>query len=110
MNEADITLRDSRSDAKSYRVCKVDLLCPYCGFYSPAEGPVPTMKSALVVCHRCHEAVMLQAANVLTPGSPVLDYYPKKLPTVDPFVPNDIADDYLEAQRCFSAGACMDVL
>jgi hypothetical protein len=35
----------------------------------------------------------------------VLDYHPKKSPTVDPFVPKDIADDYLEAQRCFMVGA-----
>jgi hypothetical protein len=87
MDEPDVSLRESGSEARSYRVCKADLLCPYCGFYSPAEGPVATQKSALVVCHKCHEAVMLEAENVFLPGRPVLDYHPKKVPTVDPLSP-----------------------
>ena len=33
------------------------------------------------------------------------DYYPRRNPTADPFIPADIAADYLEAQRCFGAGA-----
>lgn len=53
---------------------------------------------------------MIQAERLTTQGitgSPrvITDYYPKRVPTADPFVPKDIADDYLEAQRCFMAGA-----
>jgi Domain of unknown function (DUF4145) len=52
---------------------------------------------------------MIQSDH-LSPGQnnqqrPIADYYPKKSPVADPFVPKDIAEDYLEAQRCFMAGA-----
>lgn len=48
---------------------------------------------------------MLMQEGVTGAPRPIADYYPKRTPTVDPFVPPDIAADYLEAQRCFMAGA-----
>jgi hypothetical protein len=95
------------SQPKGFAVSTADILCPYCGYYAPAEGPV-VGKYALVSCHRCHEAVMIQAEKALQSAhqpSAVVDYYPRRAPTVDTFVPKDIAEDYLEAQRCFTAGA-----
>ena len=89
---------------RSFTVGKADLLCPHCGYYSSAEGPVATSTTALVVCKRCGKTTMIEAVTVTSPST-INDYYPKRVPTADPFVPSDIAEDYLEAQRCFSVRA-----
>lgn len=51
------------------------------------------------------QAERLHIPGVTNPPREITDYYPKRAPTADPFVPKDIAEDYLEAQRCFTAGA-----
>ena len=104
MNQDSIAVRGHRA-ARSYAVVQADLLCPHCGYYSTAEGPLITQKSAGVICKRCSEVVLLMGEGSLKAGDPVIDYYHRKVPTVDPFVPKDIGEDYLEAQRCFMAGA-----
>lgn len=100
----DIAVRGITATARSYAVCTVDLLCPHCGYYSVAEGPIVTNTSTLVKCHRCSQTTMIEAVTVHSPST-VNDYYPRRQITVDPFVPKEIAEDYLEAQRCFLAGA-----
>lgn len=103
MTKPDVAIR-GMGPGTSYNTCLADLLCPHCGYYSEAVGPIANVKCALVVCHRCGEAVMLETVNMQN-ASAVTDYYPKRTATVDAFVPKDIAEDFLEAQRCFSVGA-----
>lgn len=110
MEASNVAIRHIETNQRSFFVCVADILCPHCGTFSTFEGPVLNQKYTLVGCQRCREAVMIEAEKLQTPGrtgSPrvIADYYPKKSPTVDPFVPKDIGEDYLEAQRCFLVGA-----
>jgi len=90
---------------RAYPICVVDAVCPHCGVYSAFEGPVAG-NWAIVLCHRCEKGLMVESdALTIGAGHLLKDYHPKKSPTVDPFVPSEIAEDYLEAQRCFLAGA-----
>jgi Domain of unknown function (DUF4145) len=106
-----VAIKEVRKHSREFHYCRADILCPYCGYYSSAEGPVVGSQYALVSCHRCQKAVMITTEERalghtgLGGGRKVVDYHPKKSPTVDPFVPDEIADDYLEAQRCFMVGA-----
>src|SRR5215472_10771321 len=88
----------------------VDMLCPYCEYYAPANGPELAGGTLAVICYRCHGVVMIRFDTTVTAArgqyisDRIVDYYPKRKVTVDPQVPKDIAEDYLEAQRCFIAG------
>src|SRR5438105_891229 len=108
MGSRAVTLRSVKPQQQAFAVGVADILCPYCGYYAPAEGPV-IGKYVLVGCYRCKEAVMLLIDRDLAPGAVgvfgVTDYHPKKTPSTDPYVPKDIAEDYLEAQPCFNVGA-----
>lgn len=104
MSNPDVSIR-GHAQAHSFVIIKADIHCPHCGYFSAAEGPRASPKCATVICHKCSEAVMIQTENIDSPLSKVIDYYPKRVATVDPFVLKDIAEDYLEAQRCFSVAA-----
>lgn len=54
-------------------------------------------------CHQCNEPLYIRTDYVVkTQETVIVDYYPKRKVMVDPLVPQEIARDYLEAQRCFS--------
>ncbi len=98
MSAANVSVKSVSGANKSFNVCTADMLCPYCGYYAEAQGPIVSLKYALIRCHRCGEAVMIQSEG-FTGGAPsltVIDYHPKRMPTADPFVPKDIAEDYLK--------------
>ena len=110
MSTQSVVVRTVIKESRSFYICTADISCPHCGYFSTAEGPVLDGTYAIVGCLRCREAVMIQSERLNTAGTTnpsrvVTDYYPKKVPTADPFVPKDIAEDFLEAQRCFMAGA-----
>src|SRR5688500_10246522 len=93
----------SQGGNKAFRSCYGDMLCPHCGYYSPAEGAA-FGDYWILTCHKCKASVFIQ----VTAGAPnwqVVDYYPKNKPHVDALVPQEIGEDYLEAQRCFSVAA-----
>lgn len=86
----------------------IDMVCPRCGAFTQAEGGLLNTTSLAVLCYRCEQAVLIMFSQVITPGAPasaIEDYYPKRSVTADPHIPDDIAHDYLEAQRCFLVGA-----
>src|SRR6266568_7454481 len=85
---------------EKYDTCNADILCPYCGFFTTARGPVLSENFAIVGCHRCGGGTMIHGKYIYAGGvgAEVTDFFPKRLPTADPFVPKDIAEDYLEAQ------------
>jgi hypothetical protein len=98
-------VRSISGRARSYNVVIVDLICPHCGDSSTAEGPMSGRKYALILCMRCHKGIMIYDASNIQVNETLTDYYPKGTPTVNQFVPKDIGEDYIEAQRCFEAGA-----
>lgn len=104
MSQPDASIRHVENP-RAFPVCVADVLCPHCGTFSAFEGPV-IHNYAVVACHRCEKGIMIEAEDLnIGGGKKLIDYHPKKAPTVDPFVPSDIAEDYLEAQRCFFVGA-----
>jgi Domain of unknown function (DUF4145) len=108
MSKPDVAIHHIDQPSHAYPICHADVLCSSCGYYSASAGPVVGKQYALVECKRCGEATMIQAENLdnrALAEHPVIDYYPKRKPAVDPFVPKDIAEDFLEAQRCFMVGA-----
>lgn len=88
---------------------QIDMVCPECGSFTPATGPPLNRSTVGVLCYRCNLAVIIMydkpITGTVTSATAIADYYPKRRVTVDPHVPNEIADDYLEAQRCFLVGA-----
>jgi len=110
MSPSNVIVRDVKKVQQVLYRCTADLQCPHCGFFSTAEGFAINGKYALVQCLRCSEAIMINSQRLMTEGRSnppreTTDYYPRRQPTAHPFVPKDIAEDYLEAQRCFTAGA-----
>src|SRR6266496_1094395 len=105
MSVADASIRHVTQPSRAFPICTADVVCPHCGVFSAFEGPAAG-NYAVVLCLRCDKGIMIESDNLrLGTGQKLVDYYPKKSPTVDPFVPKDIAEDYLEAQRCFLVGA-----
>jgi hypothetical protein len=89
---------------------ELDMICPHCGTFAPAKGPKLNPTTVVLLCYRCKKAVMLLYKTIAspptsTPATEIVDYYPKRSVQVSPHVPKNIGEDYLEAQRCFLAGA-----
>jgi hypothetical protein len=92
----------------NYTNFAIDMLCPHCGYYTPFHGPQVAASYVAVQCHRCRKPVLLQyKGNQLLDADSdlIVDYYPKRIIPIDPYVPQEIGKDYLEAERCFSVGA-----
>jgi len=89
-------------------------MCPYCNtkcsFYGDGVG-----NSVVLWCNGCGKGVYFQftdnydlpdgEVNARVPASDVVDYYPSRVVTVDQSIPEEIADDYKEANRCFDIKA-----
>jgi len=92
----------TRIGAKPLDHYRIDMLCPHCGYFSPAEGAKLSEKYYGITCHRCKESVMIHTGD----EKQIVDYYPKRKVTVDnALVPEEIAKDFLEAHKCFSVAA-----
>ena len=87
------------------RSLRAEFLCPRCGTFSDALGiEAPSQRQMAYVCRKCRGMTLVEVPDG-TQLEAVTDYYPKMRPTVDASVPTPLAEDYLEAQRCFSVGA-----
>jgi hypothetical protein len=89
---------------------EMDMNCPHCGTYTVARGPQLNLTTVALLCYRCTQAVLIMYKSPISQGSEahpasIADYYPKRTLQVNPHVPEAIGEDYLEAQRCFLAGA-----
>lgn len=106
---------------------KKDLLepCPHCNAkatYSGIYDTFPTMKSltkgrlyhALVRCDSCGKIILLIFKGVKKTTTPegyfyidkeLVDQYPKRIPKLHEYIPPQVADDYIEAIKCFDVGA-----
>lgn len=82
-----------------------ELLCPRCGTSTEVSGlSSPGGWQIAYVCRRCRGMILVQLAG-MNQYHNIADYHPKRQLTADPSVPGEMASDYLEAQRCFLAGA-----
>lgn len=108
MNETFGNLK-TLGQSEQHPAYQIDLLCPHCGYYSPAKGIKLGRGYFVVSCYRCKESIMIQINPTIQakdiPPEHIIDYYPKRKVTVDPFVPQEMANDFLEAQRCFTVAA-----
>jgi hypothetical protein len=52
------------------------------------------------MCDQCEELILLVIED-----KKIIDQYPKKTPKLDPAIPSDVANDYIEAIKCFDIGA-----
>ena len=96
------------------RVLIGSFMCPHCNtkcsFYG--EG---VRDKVVLWCNGCHGGVYFHLQNydiqqvwdeiIRIDAKNVIDYYPRRVMTIDPSVPKDIADDYGEANRCMSVSA-----
>jgi len=80
-----------------------------CSFSGKGVGDCVTL-----YCRGCHEGVFFQLEGrdfqdddrtARVDASVVVDYYPRSVVTVDSAIPEDIADDFKEANRCFTVEA-----
>lgn len=74
----------------------------------------PYLYAGLYRCQHCNGVVYLllqdKMVNIEGAAYPlgekiVIEMYPKRLPKVDPAIPPKIAEDYIEAVKCFEAGS-----
>lgn len=104
-------LKPAPEGQRSFRMFEINMTCPHCDCFSVAKGVYvgAQYETFLVECLQCHKCTALFVNNPnnqpLIQPDMITDYYPKTKVTVDPFVPAEIAKDYLEAKRCFSVGA-----
>ena len=82
-----------------------EFLCPRCGTFSEARGiAAPGLPQIAYVCRRCHGITLIETKD-MEHHTDITEYYPKARLAVDASVPQALAEDYVEAQRCFSVGA-----
>lgn len=103
--------RSGGRDSHSYRTT---LLCPHCGATTPIKfefeggSPVFTLGSKLegfggnyiVTCVACSEDIYIIVKNNV-----IEDQYPKNFTKVSSDVPQDIREDFEEANKCLNSGA-----
>jgi hypothetical protein len=76
------------------------LLCPHCGIHSTISLRTSFGSHYIYTCDRCDKLTLLVIEN-----REVTDQYPKRVPKIDSSIPQDAANDYVEAIKCFDVGA-----
>lgn len=88
-------------------------MCPHCNTKC-SFGGVGVGDSVVLYCRGCHKGVyfLLEGYNLTDEDvtvrvnvNSVKDYYPRAVLTVDPAIPEEIADDFKEANKCFGVEA-----
>ena len=85
---------------KSFILVKEAFLCPHCGFYSTISLMAYHHSHHIYTCDKCDGITLLIIQN-----KEIVDQYPKRVPKLDPAIPTDVANDYVEAVKCFDIGA-----
>lgn len=79
----------------------VSLQCPYCGVYSLFTPRTSFRDYGIYTCNHCNKAVLLIGVT----DDKFSDQYPKRTPQLDKSIPIEIANDHVEAIKCFDVGA-----
>jgi len=75
--------------------------CPHCGVYSTISVvSIAGSSHYIYMCDHCSKLFLL----VMDKGK-VIDQYPKRTPKLDAAIPLDVANDYIEAIKCFDVSA-----
>lgn len=93
------------------------LVCPHCGVYSTFRVSAEHSNqywggfARILNCEHCrkHLYVIINPeldlrGNLVNPED-IIDYYPKRTPKPDDSIPKNVADDYVEAVKCFDVKA-----
>lgn len=79
---------------------KDSMTCPYCGVYSTITLRSGFRQLDIYQCDQCDESFLLIIEN-----NKIVDQYPKRTPKLDASIPTNVADDYIEAIKCFDVSA-----
>ena len=79
---------------------KDSLTCPYCGVFSTISIRTQSGGHCIYECDQCNEIFLL-----IIDGEQIIDQYPKRTPKLDPAIPKDVANDYIEAIKCYDVSA-----
>jgi len=86
-------------------------ICPHCNTNCSFNG-MGIGDSVTLYCNGCKKGVYFYLPNYIIKGgsyriesSSVADFYPRSILNVDPAIPEDIADDFKEANKCFAVQA-----
>lgn len=90
-----------------FRVNHLSIKCPFCDnaatFDTMTEFAYTYYRYYLTMrCPNCDKIVFVLYD---TDSKKIMEIYPESVPTCDQRIPKKIADDFLEAKRCFGAGA-----
>lgn len=90
--------------------------CPHCGVYATFKvnaefgNPYWGGFAKILGCDNCRQLVYVvtdpaldSRHNQFNPTK-IIDYYPKRTPKVDGSVPENVANDFMEAMVCFDVG------
>ena len=82
----------------------ITVICPYCDVHSTTSFQTQKMgKSAsfsILKCDNCGELILFIYKN-----RRLVDQYPKRIPKLHKSIPKRVAEDYVEAIKCFDVGA-----
>lgn len=88
-------------------------MCPHCNT-TCSFGGIGIGDSVVLYCRGCHKGVYFRLSGcdfkddgmtVRVDAERVKDYYPRKVLTIDPAIPQDIGDDFDEANKCLGVEA-----
>lgn len=83
--------------------------CPHCNAVSTHKIACGNGDHVLLICDNCDKIVYVMLKHVpqehggAVPA--IADMYPKRTPKTDIAIPRNVADDYIEAVKCFDVGA-----
>lgn len=96
------------SDNKKFKVSYLSFKCPFCDHAATFDTMTESFDSESIIdyltmlCPNCREIVFVIYNGI---DEKIENIYPKSIPKCDKRIPKKIADDFLEAKRCFGAGA-----
>ena len=83
-------------------MAKDSRICPYCGVYSTISLRSRTSFHDIFSCDKCEKMFLLIRDQR---SGEFIDQYPKRTPTLDSSIPKEVAEDYIEAIKCFDIKA-----
>ncbi len=76
------------------------ILCPYCNVHSTISNRARYNQWSIYTCDHCNLPLL-----VIRQVGEIIDQYPKRTPKLDESIPQEVADDYIEAIKCFDSKA-----
>jgi len=96
------------SGNKKFKITHLSFKCPFCGHTATFNTIRELFDKEIItgyltmLCPNCRQIVFVIHD---APNEKIENIYPESVPKCDKRIPKKIADDFLEAKRCFGAGA-----